>query len=215
MRRKSRRRSVPCRAPGRSLAAVLAVLALASAVSARADEPVPRRAEALERLRAKYGPMDAGFRLAPGSPDASARMAGAAARSLPAAKVEDFGAAAAESADTPGGEAALAAATDAWTTLPLADRRLLAGHMLRRTTFGPTPAEADFVTRFGYARWVNYQLGPINDAVCLARLPRQTANRYDDWVRLKRWYARMVCTRAQLRERTTLAWHELFATSNE
>src|SRR5262249_10783282 len=55
----------------------------------------------------------------------------------------------------------------------------------------------------------------INDAVCLARLPRQTANRYDDWVRLKRWYARMVCTRAQLRERTTLAWHELFATSNE
>src|SRR5262249_53391555 len=152
---------------------------------------------------------------AAGPPDESVLMAGAAAGPTPAANLPDFRGAAAESADAPAPEAALAAATDAWTTLPLADRRLLAGHMLRRTTFGPTPAEADFVTRFGYARWVNYQLGPINDAVCVARLPRPTANRYDDWVRLKRWYARMVCTRAQLRERTTLAWHELFATSNE
>src|SRR5262249_11261624 len=150
MRRRSRRRSVPCRAPGRSLAAVLAVLALASTVSARADEPVPRRAEALERLRAKYGPMDAGFRLAPGSPDESVLMAGGAAGPTPAADLPAFPGAAAESAAAPAPEAALAAATDAWTTLPLADRRLLAGHMLRRTTFGPTPAEADFVTRFGY-----------------------------------------------------------------
>jgi uncharacterized protein (DUF1800 family) len=121
--------------------------------------------------------------------------------------------------DPPGSSASLAAAAAAppaaWITVPLAERRLLAGHILRRTTFGPTPAEIDFVTRLGYPRWVNYQLGPIYDGTCIARLPRPTLNKYDDWTRLKRWYARMVCTRRQLNERMTLAWHELFATSNE
>jgi uncharacterized protein (DUF1800 family) len=71
--------------------------------------------------------------------------------------------------------------------------------------------------KLGNAKWVNSQLGKKGNAGCSAReLPKVDAkNRYNDWERLKRWYARTVCSEAQLNEKMTLIWHELFATSND
>ena len=149
----------------------------------------PRRAETLERLRAKYP--DFRFRLEPDAGDPGGMMGMA-----PALQGADL--------------AAAAAATD------YDERRLLAGHMLRHTTFGPTPAEVTLAAKIGPRKWVDSQLSRKGESGCSGRLPKVDAKDiYNDWDRLKRWYARSVCANAQLSEKMTLIWHELFATSNE
>jgi hypothetical protein len=145
-----------------------------------------RRAQALERIRARHGA--ARFHLEPAGPEAAAAGARAALELAPAP---------------------LAAPYDA--------ERLLAGHLLRRISFGPTPAEVTRVLRMGRARYIDWQLNypGINDGAALARLPRPPRDKYDDPGWQARWYARMVYSRRQLLERMTLIWHEHFATSNE
>jgi uncharacterized protein (DUF1800 family) len=148
---------------------------------------LPRRACALERLRASHPslvvPLDhvAPAGGDPGGADAPARP------SLRAALV--------------------APSTD----------RLLAGHLLRRISFGPTPAEVERVLKIGVTRYVDQQLNPgaIHDQAAASRLPPAPRNKYDDWAWMRRWYTRMVYSKRQLLERMTLIWHEHFATSNE
>jgi hypothetical protein len=144
----------------------------------------PRRALALERLRAKPG--GERFHLDPAPPPAPGSEARAAQELSPAP---------------------LAAPYDA--------ERLLAGHLLRRISFGPTPAEVARVLRLGRARYVEQQLNATGDGAALARLPRPPRDKFDDPAWQARWYARMVLSRRQLLERMTLIWHEHFATSNE
>jgi uncharacterized protein (DUF1800 family) len=154
-----------------------------------------RRSETLERLRAKYP--DFRFRLEPDAGPEAGMDASApeAVRSGPALA---------------GADLLAAAATDEQT------KRLWAGHLLRHTGFGPTPAEVSRAVKMGPTRWVDYQLARRGDAGCGGRLPRvDPKDKYDDWSRLKRWYARTVCADAQLNEKMTLIWHELFATSND
>jgi uncharacterized protein (DUF1800 family) len=102
---------------------------------------------------------------------------------------------------------------------PTAQDRILAGHLLRRISFGPTPAEVNLALRTGRANYVKWQLyGAIDDTPALRALPPlPTGERayYDDAAYIRRWYTRMVYSRRQLLERMTLIWHEHFATSNE
>jgi uncharacterized protein (DUF1800 family) len=96
--------------------------------------------------------------------------------------------------------------------------RLLAGHLLRRAGFGPSPADMKAVLKMGPAKWIEKQLEPsrIDDSVAEAKLPpepKRERERYsDDW--LRRWYTRIVYSRRQLLEKMTLVWHQHFATSN-
>jgi uncharacterized protein (DUF1800 family) len=147
----------------------------------------PRRAEALERLRAKYP--YAGYRLdPPGRIEEASRPAKENKPALPAL-------------------AAAVAAPD----------RVQVGHLLRRITFGPTRAEVTTATKIGFAKFVDQQLnyGALDDSAAINRLPPPPKSKYDDWAWIRRWYTRMVYTRRQLLERMTLIWHEHFATSNE
>lgn len=154
----------------------------------RARPEIPGRAMALERLRAKYP--HAGFRVDPPSV-ASDQDSSTSAMAAPASF-------------------ALAAAA------PVVDRALI-GHLLRRISFGPTPAEVTKVAKMGIVRYVEQQLnfGAINDGAAIQRLPRAPRNKYDDWAWMRRWFTRMVYSKRQLLERMTLIWHGHFATSNE
>jgi uncharacterized protein (DUF1800 family) len=95
--------------------------------------------------------------------------------------------------------------------------RLLAGHLLRRITFGPVPTEVTAATKRGLARYVDLQLnyGAIDDSAAMARLPKPPKYKYDDAGWQRRWFARMVYSKRQLVEVLTLIWHEHFATSND
>lgn len=195
------------RTVGRRLSSALGALALGAgaslllppvATAAARPADVPRRAETLERLKAKYP--DFRFRLDPAEGDGagmSMNVEGPAQRAAaPALEGAELVAAAA------------AVGTE--------QQRLLAGHLLRHTTFGPTRAEVDRAVRMGPTKWVDWQLGLRGNPGCAGRLPRVNArDKYNDWERLKRWYARTVCAQDQLNEKMTLIWHELFATSNE
>jgi uncharacterized protein (DUF1800 family) len=170
-----------------------AVLLLPTFVQA-AERPMntKRRSETLERLRAKYP--DFRFRL---EPDAGPEGTMGEAYEL--------------------GGPALAGAELAAAAAPVdpALKRLHAGHLLRHIGFGPTPSEVNRVVSVGTTRWVDMQLARRGTAGCGA-LPRVDArNKYNDWDRLKRWYARLVCADSQLNEKMTLIWHELFATTND
>ncbi len=96
-------------------------------------------------------------------------------------------------------------------------QRLLAGHLLRRIGFGPTPAEVTAAARRGLARTVDAQLawGGIDDSYALHHLPPPPKDRYDDYGWLRRWYTRITLTKRTLLEKMTLIWHEHFATSND
>ena len=99
------------------------------------------------------------------------------------------------------------------------DRRK-AGHLLRRTGFGPTHAELDAAVRDGYEATITRVLTGRPDADDFARtsdfmaserslppgapLPRLTA-----W-----WLDRMLKTGHPLREKLALFWHNHFATSH-
>jgi uncharacterized protein (DUF1800 family) len=151
-----------------------------------------RRSETLERLRAKYP--DFRFRLEPDAgPEPGAEAYEPSGPSLTGAE--------------------LAAAA---VPMDPALKRLHAGHLLRHIGFGPTPAEVDRVVAMGTTRWVDLQLARRGTSGCGSTLPKIDAkNKYNDWDRLKRWYARMVCADSQLNEKMTLIWHELFATTND
>jgi uncharacterized protein (DUF1800 family) len=96
--------------------------------------------------------------------------------------------------------------------------RLLAGHLLRRAGFGPSPTDMKDVLKVGPTAWIEKQLQPsrIDDSVAEAKLPREPDREHeryaDEW--LRRWYTRIVYSRRQLQEKMTLVWHQHFATSN-
>ncbi len=94
--------------------------------------------------------------------------------------------------------------------------RLLAGHLLRRAGFGPSPADMKLILKKGTTAWIDQQLNPsrIDDSVAEAKLPKQP-KRMDRESRgwIVRWYSRMVYSRRQLLEKMTLTWHEHFAAS--
>jgi uncharacterized protein (DUF1800 family) len=93
--------------------------------------------------------------------------------------------------------------------------RLLAGHLLRRAGFGPSPADMRIVLEMGYDAYLNRQLNPssIDDSEAEARYPRYGPN-FIEWNdRVFLWLTRMQLSRRQLLEKMTLLWHEHFATS--
>lgn len=95
--------------------------------------------------------------------------------------------------------------------------RLLAGHLIRRIGFGPTPAEVARVLQIGREAYVDEQLSPgsIDDRKALGKLPPPGKDYYDDYSWMRRWLTRMTYSRRQLLEKMTLIWHEHFATSND
>ena len=95
--------------------------------------------------------------------------------------------------------------------------RLLAGHLLRRAGFGPTPKELRRVERRGLTKWIDQQLDPqkINDSTAERAFPPGSTKPDEDYDRIRRWYVRMATSRRQLQEKMTLIWHEHFATSDE
>jgi uncharacterized protein (DUF1800 family) len=94
-------------------------------------------------------------------------------------------------------------------------QRLLAGHLLRRIGFGPTPADVDSVLSLGQSAYIEQQLNPsqVNDAAAQRLLPKVPKNPFREDIYLQRWFTRMIYSRRQLQEKMTLIWHEHFATS--
>jgi len=175
---------------GLTLVASLAGPGPTAPAAAAERKPVERRTPALDLLKKKHP--SAGFRLDPmesvEAPAARLAAQASGAAAAPAAAVGDY------------------------------DReRLLAGHLLRRISFGPTPAELTRVLKMGRVRYIDWQLNParIKDAAAMKKLPKAPRSIWDDYTRQRRWYARMLYSQRQLQERMTLIWHEHFATSNE
>ena len=94
--------------------------------------------------------------------------------------------------------------------------KLLAGHLLRRAGFGPSPRELKNITEKGRESWIDQQLHPekIDDSDVEPLLPAPNPDPIWDWERIRRWYVRMTFSRRQLLEKMTLIWHEHFALSN-
>jgi uncharacterized protein (DUF1800 family) len=95
---------------------------------------------------------------------------------------------------------------------PYDQQRLLAGHLLRRVGFGPTPAELQRVLAMGRQAYVDEQLTPqsIDDSEAEARFFPVDDPLVDDFGQSHtfRWLTRMVYSRRQLQEKMTLIWHE-------
>jgi len=102
-------------------------------------------------------------------------------------------------------------------TAPTSEERLLAGHLLRRAGFGPSPKDMNKVLKKGTAHWIEQQLDPtrIGDAALEGLLPGLPKDPEADSERIRRWYVRMAYSSRQLQEKMTLIWHEHFAVSNE
>src|SRR5262245_53585529 len=94
--------------------------------------------------------------------------------------------------------------------------KLLAGHLLRRAGFGPSPRELKNITDKGRESWIDQQLHPekIDDSDVEPLLPAPNPDPSWDWESIRRWYVRMAFSRRQLLEKMTLIWHEHFALSN-
>lgn len=92
--------------------------------------------------------------------------------------------------------------------------RLIAGHLLRRIGFGPTEADIERVLRLGVGGYVDEQLAPetIDDRAAL-RVVGQIARSSNPAKPQLQWYLRMIYSRRQLLEKTTLFLHKHFATS--
>lgn len=96
--------------------------------------------------------------------------------------------------------------------------RLQDGHLMRRIGFGPSPAELELIGRIGNYRYIAQQLSPetIDDSAMQARLDLLKPEQGDEMGYVfypQRWYFRMIHSKRQLLEKTTLLWHEHFATS--
>jgi uncharacterized protein (DUF1800 family) len=93
-------------------------------------------------------------------------------------------------------------------------QRRLAGHLLRRTGFGPTDREVDAVLAKGFAAYVDEQLDPdrIDDSAAAA-LYEPVLARFNAATYEYQWYVRMRYSRRQLLEKATVFWHIHFATS--
>lgn len=116
---------------------------------------------------------------------------------------------------TPGSFPAPAPASDSNKLSDYDPARLLAGHVLRRAGFGPSPKDMDTVLRLGFNGYVEQQLNPsqIDDSALDARMPAEPKNQFNTYTRWRRWYLRMVYSKRQLQEKMALIWHEHFATS--
>jgi uncharacterized protein (DUF1800 family) len=110
-----------------------------------------------------------------------------------------------------------AASPAAAKTKPYDPQRLLAGHLLRRIGFGPTPEELQRVLSIGREAYIDEQLNPgsIDDSAGEARFFPVPDPLVDDfgysWT--AHWFTRMAYSRRQLLERMTLVWHEHFPVS--
>jgi len=96
--------------------------------------------------------------------------------------------------------------------------RLQDGHLMRRIGFGPSPAELEMIGRIGNYRYIAQQLSPetIDDSAMQTRLDLLKPEQGDEMGYVfypQRWYFRMIHSKRQLLEKTTLLWHEHFATS--
>jgi uncharacterized protein (DUF1800 family) len=101
----------------------------------------------------------------------------------------------------------------------MADRKLVA-HLLRRATFGPTPAEIDALAGHDYAEAVRSVLSPstMDTAVPLPSYAyAPDGGRTDDETTdlATAWLGRMVSTPHQLPEKLVFFWHGHWATSVE
>jgi uncharacterized protein (DUF1800 family) len=109
------------------------------------------------------------------------------------------------------------AATAVAARRPYDPQRLLAGHLLRRAGFGPTPADMQRVLAMGREAWVEEQLHPnaVDDSEAERRFyPIRDPLADDFGVQFTlRWFTRMVYSRRQLQEKMTLVWHEHFPVS--
>ncbi len=100
---------------------------------------------------------------------------------------------------------------------PYDPARLLAGHLLRRAGFGPTPDSVAEVLASGREAYIDRQLNPstIDDSAAEAHYAPIPDPFVDDfgysWS--SRWLTRMTYSRRQLLEKMTLVWHEHFPTS--
>jgi uncharacterized protein (DUF1800 family) len=107
----------------------------------------------------------------------------------------------------------------------MVDRSAIA-HLLRRTGFGPTPAEVDAATAAGFEATVDRLVDFSRPDAAPAYRPlaqraltpqqRQAMNRQraGELVALQEWWLdRMATTAVQLREKLTWFWHGHFATS--
>jgi uncharacterized protein (DUF1800 family) len=94
-------------------------------------------------------------------------------------------------------------------------QRLLAGHLLRRAGFGPTPQELEHVLRVGLGAYVDEQLNPsaVDDSAA-ASVYEPLSSGPASYRFQESWYLRMRLSRRQLLEKTTLFWHKHFATSS-
>jgi uncharacterized protein (DUF1800 family) len=102
-----------------------------------------------------------------------------------------------------------------WSAYAEDERRCIAGHLLRRIGFGPSPRDMDEVLAKGFEAYVAEQLDPesVDDSALEAMLPDVSPT--DLYGAVARWYLRMLASRRQLLEKMTLFWHEHFATSLE
>ncbi len=116
---------------------------------------------------------------------------------------------------TPGSFPAPAPAPNANKLNDYDPARLMAGHVLRRVGFGPSPKDMETVLRVGVNGYIEQQLNPsqIDDSALEAILPAEPKNQFNVYTRWRRWYIRMVASKRQLQEKMTLIWHEHFATS--
>ncbi len=92
--------------------------------------------------------------------------------------------------------------------------RLVAGHLLRRVGFGPTEADIERVLRLGVGGYLDEQLAPetIDDREA-TRVVGLISRSHSPAKPQLQWYLRMIYTRRQLLEKTTLFLHKHFATS--
>jgi uncharacterized protein (DUF1800 family) len=100
---------------------------------------------------------------------------------------------------------------------PYDRQRLLAGHLLRRAGFGPSPDSMHEVLALGRDAYLERQLDPssIDDSAGERRFFPVPDPLIDDfgysWT--ARWLTRMTYSRRQLQEKMTLVWHEHFPVS--
>jgi uncharacterized protein (DUF1800 family) len=97
-------------------------------------------------------------------------------------------------------------------------QKILAGHLLRRLGFGPSPTDVSAVLSQGWDAYINTQLNPpaqYNNAKFGTSPDANDAGGGARQAWQRRWYSRMLYSPWQLQEKMTLILHEHFAVSDE
>ena len=92
--------------------------------------------------------------------------------------------------------------------MPLTTERQRVAHLLRRATFGPTPAEIDAALAMGLGATIDRLIHPerIDDDVD-ALVPRDAFDLTRGVDAVRYWLLRMITTKRQFQEKMTLFWH--------